>query len=102
MVSKFTGEHQKIKSIHSRPRERLTVVKVLSMERLLILSVFYAFSAPEFTLILNLASLLADGIVTVFLPVVSSYKELFTVAAGYDDAIGKSIIFSDVFRGRCL
>lgn len=35
MVSKFTGEHQKIKSIHSRPRERLTVVKVLSMERLL-------------------------------------------------------------------
>ena len=69
---------------------------------LLILSVFYAFSAPEFTLILNLASLLADGIVTVFLPVVSSYKELFTVAAGYDDAIGKSIIFSNVFRGRCL
>lgn len=36
---------------------------------------------------LNLASLLADGIVTVFLPVVSSYKELFTVAAEYDDAI---------------
>ena len=34
MVSKFTGEHQKIKSIRSRPRERLTVVKVLSMERL--------------------------------------------------------------------
>lgn len=69
---------------------------------LLILSIFYEFSAPEFTMILNLSSLLADGIVTVFLPVVSSYKELFTVAAGYDDAIGKSIIFSDVFRGRCL
>ena len=59
---------------------------------LLILSVFYAFSAPEFTLILNLASLLAYGIVTVFLPVVSSYKELFTVATGYDDAIGKSVV----------
>ena len=69
---------------------------------LLILSIFYAFSALEFTLILNLSSLLADGIVTVFLPVVSSYKELFTVAAGKDDAIGKSIIFSDVFQGRCL
>lgn len=69
---------------------------------LLILSIFYEFSAPEFTMILNLSSLLAGGIVTVFLPVVSSDKELFTVAAGYDDAIGKSIIFSDVFRGRCL
>lgn len=49
-------------------------------------------------MILNLASLLADGIVTVFLPVVSSYKELFTVAAEYDDAIGKSNITPHVCR----
>ena len=69
---------------------------------LLSLSVFYAFSALEFTLIMNLVSLLADGIVTIFLPVVSSYKELFIVATGYDDAIEKSIIFSDVSReGAC-
>lgn len=38
MVSKFTGEHQKRKSIHSRPRERLTVVKVLAMVSLLLIS----------------------------------------------------------------
>ena len=63
---------------------------------LLILSVFYAFSAPEFTLVLNLSSLLADGIVVVFLPVVSSYKELITVEVGYNDAFSKEIFRDEI------
>lgn len=65
---------------------------------LLILSVFYAFSAAKFMLILNIASLLTVGVITVFPPVVSSYKEYFAVVAGYNDAFRKEIFPTDVFR----
>lgn len=55
------------------------------------------FSAPEFTLSLNLASLWAVEIITVFLLAVSLYEKLFTVEAGYNDAFSKEIFASDVF-----
>ena len=56
------------------------------------LCVFWAGIHVDF----NLASLLADGIVTVFLPVVSSYKELLTVEVGHNDAFSKEIFRDEI------
>lgn len=48
-------------------------------------------------LILNIASLLTVGAITVFPPVVYSYKEYFAVTTGYNDAFCKEIFPTDVF-----
>ena len=74
------------------------------------LIIFYAFSASEITLILYFTCLLAGFVITIFLSVVSTNKELFKMEAGDNDTFRKASsfryfseqVFGRVWSQRCI
>ncbi len=66
---------------------------------LMFLGIFYALSAPEFTLVFSIPGFLAVRFITILLPTISSYKEVTAVTAAYHDTFRAIIRLSFVFRG---
>jgi len=64
------------------------------------LGVFYAFSAPEFTLVFSIPRLLTVWFITVFLSSIPPSKEVATMAAAYHDTFRTVIRLSLIFQGE--